>query len=191
MQAVFSSILPACAVHTTCSLHIPISSVTTYLLSMVLLTFWLIHLRQYLHLFVCLMILSFDTQAYRLASAYSVIPIPKKSNNLFKKELEGLLVVTQTAKSHIAAYPYARATAPSSLACFNVLYPSMAWKCGPLRSTANFSSRFLPTEGMRPSIGVKISETNEVTTAVNAAAILQQTKHISLDLSPQFEQKPE
>ena len=43
---------------------------------------------------------------------------------------------------------------------------------GPRFSTANFASRFLCMKGRRERGGRRISETKEVTTVVNAAAML-------------------
>ena len=63
-------------------------------------------------------------------------------------------------------------TAPSSWACFRVLYPWYSPKCGPLRRTANFSSRFLFIGSRTDNGGSRMSETKDVTSAVKAAARL-------------------
>ena len=68
-------------------------------------------------------------------------------------------------------YPYAITTAPSSRACLTVLYFEPLAYFGPRLRTANFSARFEP--GKTSEIGGSImSETNDRTTTVNAAASL-------------------
>ena len=68
-------------------------------------------------------------------------------------------------------HPYAIVTAPSSAACFKVLYPFAP--LGPLRRIKNFSGKFLcDMKGRREIGGSKMSETRELTTAVNDVAIL-------------------
>jgi hypothetical protein len=65
--------------------------------------------------------------------------------------------------------PYAHTTAPSSKACFTVLYVSLPRP--PLR-IANFSSRLRERKGRRDTIGSIISVTREFATAEKEAAML-------------------
>lgn len=81
-------------------------------------------------------------------------------------------------------HPYARTSAPSSLACFRVLYPSSLTKLGPCESTANFWSIFRFKNGSRETTGSTKSETNEVTTFVKAFAILCRAALVQ-DLRPE------
>jgi len=71
-------------------------------------------------------------------------------------------------------YPYAITTAPSSSACLNVLYPLCLPTpyVRPGLSTANHSSKLRLMNGSKLNTGSKISETKDVTTAVNAFARL-------------------
>lgn len=65
-------------------------------------------------------------------------------------------------------------TAPSSSANFTVLYPRPPPSPyrGPAFNTANFSSKLRSMKGKSASTGSRISETNDVTTVVKAAASL-------------------
>lgn len=90
---------------------------------------------------------------------------PERSNQIKRKRKK-------------TTYPYAITTAPSSNACRNVLYPLCFPSPYPLPglSTANHSSKFRLMNGNRLSIGSRISETNDVTTAVNALANLRRSR---------------
>lgn len=68
------------------------------------------------------MIASFDTQVYTEAIVYNAMPIPRKLMTTSMKELPN--VVNKFPKCRVSGrYPYAMTTAPSSSACFSVLYP--------------------------------------------------------------------
>ena len=71
--------------------------------------------------------------------------------------------------------PQAHTTAPSSSACFTVLYPwgILSWGLSPGLRTMNFSSKFRLRKGSKLMIGRMMSETNEFAMEVKAAARLQ------------------
>lgn len=100
---------------------------------------------------------------------------PKKVEYLVK---EGTVAESLSAFPYsivgVRPYPHAKTTAPSSKACFKVLYSLE--RCGPLLKTANFSSKFLLMNGMSEIKGRSISLIKLFTTLVKAAAML---RHIS------------
>ena len=70
--------------------------------------------------------------------------------------------------------PHAHTTAPSSSACFTVLYPCVMSSSGfgPGRRIMNFSSKFRLRKGSKLITGRMMSETKEFAMEVNAAARL-------------------